>query len=114
MVIGLFYMVGHWNSYFNAMIYLRDSDKYPLQLVLRNLLIENNMEETMGSFSFIDQRIAETVKYAAIIVSVIPVFVVYPFVQKFFVQGAMIGSIKEYSSRQPASGIGKKAAFCLN
>ena len=95
MVIGLFYMVGHWNSYFNAMIYLRDSDKYPLQLVLRNLLIENNMEETMGSFSFIDQRIAETVKYAAIIVSVIPVFVVYPFVQKFFVQGAMIGSIKE-------------------
>lgn len=95
MVVGLFYMVGHWNSYFNALIYIRDSAKYPLQLVLRNILIENNVGSMMNEFSFVDQRIGDTVKYSAIIVSVLPIIAVYPFIQKYFVQGVMVGSIKE-------------------
>lgn len=94
MVVGLYYLVGHWNSYMDALIYLRDSNKYPLQLVLRNILIQNDPSETMGNFSFIDTRIVQTVKYAAIIVSIIPVLIVYPFIQKYFVQGTMIGAIK--------------------
>lgn len=96
-VMVLFYGVGHWNSYFSALIYLRDENKYPLQLVLRKILIVN---EALSNSAVYDstadekQRIAELVKYGAIIVSSIPVLAVYPFVQKYFVQGVMIGSIK--------------------
>lgn len=102
-VLSLFFIVGHWNTYFDAMLFLTDSDKYPLQLVLRNILILNQSLSTM-SFSnmtaeeILDlvrrQELAESIKYAVIIISSLPMLVIYPFVQKYFVSGIMIGAIK--------------------
>ena len=101
-VMALFYGVGHWNSYFSAMIYLNDSAKYPLQLVLRQILVLQEMSAQGGGV--IDSstatamntkaEIAALVKYAVIIVATLPVIVVYPFLQRYFVQGVMIGSVK--------------------
>jgi putative aldouronate transport system permease protein len=88
--------VGHWNNWFNALIYLRDADKYPLQLVLRNVVLQNQINELM-SLQAPDEPnklIAESIKYAVIVVAVVPILCVYPFVQKYFVKGVMIGSIK--------------------
>jgi putative aldouronate transport system permease protein len=95
-VMALFYAVGHWNSYFNALIYLNDRKKHPLQLVLRDILVLNMTHEMMDADkSVLEQlRLAETIKYGVIIVSSLPVLLVYPLVQKHFVKGVMIGSIK--------------------
>jgi len=95
-VMTLFYAVGHWNSYFSALIYLTDASKFPLQLVLREVLIANNMEEMLTGIMN-DQRyqVAETIKYATIMVSTVPILVLYPFLQKYFVKGVLIGSLKE-------------------
>ena len=98
-VIGLFYALGHWNSYFNAIIYLSSDSKYPLQLILRRILILNrpsaDMLASADSMSLAEQaEYAETIKYAAIIISSLPVLLIYPFIQKYFVQGVMIGAIK--------------------
>lgn len=94
-VIALYYMVAIWNNYFSAMIYINDRKWYPLQLVLREILIKNNTSE-LSSASQTDaaQAYAENVKYATMVVSTIPVLIVYPFLQKFFVKGVMIGAIK--------------------
>ena len=96
-VLTLYYAVGHWNSFFNALIYLNNEKLYPLQLILRDILIASQMlvsdvtdMESIGDA----QRIAESVKYAVIIVSTLPVLVMYPYLQKYFVKGVMIGSIK--------------------
>lgn len=99
-VIALFYAVGQWNSWFNAMIFLRDRSKYPLQLIMREILISNDMREMSklpgGSAQFIMADAYKTlIKYSTIIVSTIPILCIYPFVQKYFVKGVMIGSIKE-------------------
>ncbi|MBQ7064501.1 MAG: carbohydrate ABC transporter permease [Firmicutes bacterium] len=101
MTIGMFYAVGHWNSWFPPLIYFRTSTKYPLQLVLRQIVIENNTNEleAMQQGMYIEDETkmnssAETLKYAVIMVSAIPILCVYPFVQKYFVKGVMIGSIK--------------------
>ncbi|MBE9918277.1 carbohydrate ABC transporter permease [Paenibacillus donghaensis] len=101
-VMALFYGVGNWNSYFSALIYLNDSAKYPLQLVLRQILVLQEMAAQGGGA--IDAstaaamnskaEIAALVKYAVIIVATIPVIVIYPFLQRYFVQGVMIGSVK--------------------
>ncbi|KTD85832.1 carbohydrate ABC transporter permease [Paenibacillus etheri] len=101
-VMALFYGVGHWNSYFGAMIYLNDDAKYPLQLVLRQILVLQEMQSQVGGI--IDAtaaaaqnnkaEIASLVKYGVIIVSTLPIIVVYPFLQRYFVQGVMIGSVK--------------------
>jgi len=98
-VIGLFYAVSQWNAWFNAMIFLRDRDKYPLQLILREILIANDTREMMnlpkGSAQFIKADAYKTlIKYSTIIVSIIPILCVYPFLQKYFVKGVMIGSVK--------------------
>ncbi|RRJ67067.1 carbohydrate ABC transporter permease [Paenibacillus oralis] len=102
-VMALFYGVGHWNSYFPALIYLNDDTKYPLQMVLRQILVLQEMSaETTGAAISGDiaqamankAEIASLVKYAVIIVSTLPVIVVYPFLQRYFVQGVMIGSVK--------------------
>lgn len=96
-VMVLFYSVGHWNSYFNALIYLKDKEMYPLQLVLREILVQNSMEiGTVNDRTLMEQRqlLAESIKYAAIIIASIPVLILYPFLQKYFVKGIMIGSIK--------------------
>lgn len=102
--IALFYGVGHWNQFFQALIYISDKDKFPLQLVLRNmLLMGNNAMTSMLSggmsgenakyLAELMQQI-EILKYAVIIVSVLPVLLVYPFLQKFFMKGIMMGSLK--------------------
>lgn len=92
-VILLFYAVGHWNSWFNAMVYLPSArELYPLQLYLREILI-SNADVAAGDNTI--NYIGELVKYCAIIVSTVPILCIYPFVQKYFVQGVMMGSIKE-------------------
>ena len=95
-VMVLFYAVSHWNSYYNALLYLTTSSKYPLQLVLRNILIVNTMDD-MGNdvaTQAAQQRMGDLIKYGMIIVSSLPLLVLYPFLQKYFVQGVMIGAIK--------------------
>lgn len=95
-VMILFYGVQHWNSWFQANIFLRNKELFPLQLVLRNILIDNNMEMMMGNNVAINeaQNVAETIKYATIMVSTIPILALYPFLQKYFVKGVMVGALK--------------------
>lgn len=95
-VLALYYAVYHWNSYFNAMIYLRDKELYNLQLILRNILIANQYTDDMASMDIgADTTMKlQTMKYAIIVISTIPMLVIYPFVQKHFVKGVMIGAIK--------------------
>lgn len=94
-VMVLFYGVGHWNSWFNAMIYLRDRSNYPLQLILREILIQNDTRFMAAGADMEDvEGVAESIKYATIIVATLPILAVYPFLQKYFVKGVMIGSIK--------------------
>ncbi|MFI3237723.1 MAG: carbohydrate ABC transporter permease [Lachnospiraceae bacterium] len=94
-VIALYYGVAHWNSWFAASIYLRDRDLYPLQIFLREILIANQLDEAlMGADVGVTTAIQETIKYSTIMVSIIPVLVIYPFLQKFFVKGVMIGAVK--------------------
>jgi len=95
-VMVLFYGVGHWNAYFNAMIYLKDRELFPLQLILREILILNQSENMGLDGAGMTERVmmAESIKYSVIIISSLPVLLLYPFVQKYFVQGVMIGSIK--------------------
>ncbi|MBP3361853.1 MAG: carbohydrate ABC transporter permease [Clostridia bacterium] len=96
-VLTVYYAVGHWNSYFNAFIYLKDEDKFPLQLFLRQILLQNQFNDELSiesSNSMESMFIAESMKYGMIILSTLPILMVYPFVQKFFVQGVMIGAIK--------------------
>lgn len=94
-VVALYYAVQHWNAWFNAMLFLNDREKFPLQLVLREILIQNDTSSMTqmveaGDSSFI----GETVKYAVIIVSVVPILCIYPFIQKYFEKGVMIGAVK--------------------
>lgn len=96
-VMVIFYGVGHWNAFFNAMIYLSDSKKFPLQLVLRSILLKNEMGEMTGGngdSSGEQLLLAESLKYAVIVVASLPVLVLYPLMQKYFVQGVMVGAIK--------------------
>ncbi|GGF89429.1 sugar ABC transporter permease [Paenibacillus albidus] len=102
-VMALFYGVGHWNSYFPSLIYLNDETKYPLQMVLRQILVLQEMSaETTGAaisgeVAMAMNSKAETaslVKYGVIVVSTLPIIAVYPFLQRYFVQGVMIGSVK--------------------
>ncbi|MGN7455739.1 carbohydrate ABC transporter permease [Paenibacillus pasadenensis] len=87
--IGLFSAVNQWNSFFDALIYLNDRGRYPLQLMLRNILIAGETVQGEGDLSHL-----ETTKYAMIMLATVPILCVYPFTQKYFVQGAMIGGIK--------------------
>jgi putative aldouronate transport system permease protein len=95
-VVLLFYAVGHWNAYFNALVYIRSRDLYPLQLVLREILITSNVESmTTGVATGDAFQVGQTIKYATIVVATLPILVIYPFLQKYFVKGALIGAIKE-------------------
>ena len=96
-VLALFYGVAHWNAYFNAMIYLRNKNLFPLQLFLREILILNQIDHSM----VLDPELAEAIrgmadllKYSLIVVATLPIMCVYPFIQKYFVKGVMIGSLK--------------------
>ena len=96
-VLVLFYAVGHWNSYFDAFIYLNSEDKLPLQVILRNILANAKMIEEMADATVEQsERLAlvEVLKYAVIVFGSLPVLILYPFVQKYFVKGIMIGSVK--------------------
>ena len=96
-VLVLFYGVGHWNSYFNAMIYLHTPDLYPLTLFLREILLMEQIDPSTISDPELQAQMAKAagvIKYALIVVSMVPVMLIYPFIQKYFVKGVMIGSIK--------------------
>ena len=88
--VGLFYMVQAWNSYQDVLLYINDVDKQTLQLVLRTIVMENSMDSTS-----MDLSLMKNVQYTTIIIALIPVLLVYPFLQKYFVKGVMIGSVKE-------------------
>jgi len=95
-VITLYYAVGHWNSFFGAIVYLRSRKLYPLQLILREVLISNSSDSMMTDASGGDKAgLREIIKYATIMVSTVPILCLYPFLQKYFVKGVMIGSLKE-------------------
>lgn len=97
-VLVVYYGVGHWNQYFNALIYLRDDELWPLQLVLRDILLNTTMTDFLGieDLEEINRRkqFAEVIKYGSIVVASVPVLILYPFAQKYFVKGVMIGSVK--------------------
>lgn len=96
-VLVLFYAIGHWNSYFHPMIYLNDRKLFPLTIFLKEILISSQMDASMVSDPDLAMRIAtlaNVIKYALIVVTMIPVLLLYPFIQKYFVQGVMIGAIK--------------------
>ncbi|NQX65953.1 carbohydrate ABC transporter permease [Paenibacillus alba] len=92
--IGLFYAVGIWNNFYSALLYLRNDQLYPLQVVLRNIVMASQMVLNGGSNVGDNQVLDEPLKYATIIVSTVPILLVYPFLQKYFVKGALIGSVK--------------------
>ncbi len=93
-VLALYYAIGQWNSYFNAMIFLSNSNLYPLQLVLRDILTA--AESSAGGESMYENMLlANQLKYVTVIISSLPVFCLYPFVQKYFAQGVLVGSLKD-------------------
>lgn len=96
-VMVLFYAVGHWNSWFNAMLFLKSRDKFPLQLILREILITNSKDTMMQQMISPTEKdlYKDLIQYTTIIVGTVPIFFVYPFLQKYFTQGVMIGSLKE-------------------
>ena len=91
-VMVLFYAVGHWSAWFNAMIYLRDRSKYPLQLIMREILISSSANASSDADVIF---LEEVIRYATIVVSTVPVLCLYPFAQKYFMKGVMMGSVKE-------------------
>lgn len=100
-IMVLYYGVGHWNSYFSALLYMQTEEKFPLQLVLRSILVQNETQLNQASVSTAareaierQRQLVELMKYSLIIISSIPVLVLYPFIQKHFVKGVMIGSVK--------------------
>lgn len=100
-IMVLYYGVGHWNSYFSALLYMKTEDKFPLQLVLRTILVQNKdqlsqVATTIAQRAALEEKrqLIEQMKYSLIIVSSIPVLILYPLVQKHFVKGVMIGSVK--------------------
>ena len=99
--VGLFYGVYMWNSWFTAMLYLEDSSKYPLQLIIRQIIMQNQMAAELAAMGDTSMQDAlgsttntEVVKYATLFISIVPMMAVYPFIQKYFVKGVMVGSVK--------------------
>ena len=92
MTIGMFYAVAHWNAYFSAVLYLSKRELFPLQIILRQVVLLNEIVENSSST---ENVMAEGIKYATIVVAMLPMLCIYPFVQRYFVKGVMIGSVKE-------------------
>ena len=95
-VLVLYYGVAHWNAYFNSLIYLRDSSKHPLQVVLRNILLLGQTEQMGSNDVGLGEKIkmVEAIKYSVIVVSSVPILLLYPLAQRYFVSGVMIGAVK--------------------
>ena len=97
-VLSLYYGVDHWNGYFHAMIFLNNRNRYPLQLFLREILIQNQMSDMLQIAT--DEKYAQRMmdqlglKYVVIVVSTLPIFIIYPFLQKFFNKGVLVGALK--------------------
>lgn len=91
-VICLYYAVSNWNAWFNAMLFIRDKSGYPLQLVLREILLQNDTSAMTAGAD--DYLISETIQFATIVVATLPILTIYPFIQKYFVKGVMIGAVK--------------------
>jgi putative aldouronate transport system permease protein len=95
--LGLFYAVGYWNSWATALIYIKDPEKYPLQMVLRSILIQNQQGAQMAGSGYSDtegEAYRRLVKYAVVVISIVPIMLIYPFIQKYFTRGIMIGALK--------------------
>jgi putative aldouronate transport system permease protein len=95
--IGLFYAIGYWNSWSNALIYIKTTTKYPLQMVLRMILVQNNQAGQMANSGVADSQgeaFRRLMKYSTVIISIVPIMMVYPFIQKYFTKGMMIGALK--------------------
>jgi putative aldouronate transport system permease protein len=94
--LGLFYAVGHWNNYFSGIMYLSDKSLYPIQVVLRNMIQTQSISQDLliQNPLLLQQLPPETMKMATVVVAVLPILVIYPFVQKYFIKGMLIGSIK--------------------
>ncbi len=92
--IGLFYAVYQWNSYFPAMVYLRDRELVPIQIILRDIVIQNQTNDLSIDLVKGSDQVSESIRYATIMVATIPIMLLYPFVQKYFISGIMIGSVK--------------------
>lgn len=93
-VMTLFYGVGHWNNWFSALLYISDRRKYPLQIILREILIQSSTQDMSGGAVSDQETIGEGIKYATMVISTLPIMCLYPFLQKYFVKGVMIGAIK--------------------
>ncbi|MNJ58529.1 L-arabinose transport system permease protein AraQ [compost metagenome] len=94
-VLFLMYAVGQWNAYFDALIYLKSDHLFPLQLILRSIIILDNGAGTMDAMQMVEkQQMADLLKYSLIVVATLPVLCIYPFVQRYFVQGMLVGSVK--------------------
>ena len=96
-VVAMYSAVAHWNTYFNAMLYLDSMEKMPLQIILREILLANQFDASMMVDPELQEAradLADVLKYALIMISTVPILLVYPFIQKYFVQGMMIGSVK--------------------
>lgn len=103
-VMALFFGVAHWNNWFNAMLFIRERSAWPLQMVLREILVQQDlasmpdagigMDATQAQLIMMRQQMAQVIRYGVIVVSTLPVIMVYPFLQKYFVKGVMIGSVK--------------------
>lgn len=93
-VLTLYYAVDHWNDFMGPLLYLRDQSLYPIQIVLRDILLTNSME-SMGPGADTGFAFSENLKYATIIVSTLPIMLIYPFIQKYFVKGALLGAVKQ-------------------
>ena len=95
-VMILYYGVAHWNSWFNAMLFLRNRELFPLQLILREILVLNDTSSMQLGDAMADQEgVRESIKYATIMVATVPILLIYPFLQRFFAKGVMIGAVKE-------------------
>lgn len=93
--VGLFYAVSRWNSFFWPMILLKDNDKIPLQVLLRKIIVDANVADEMGTAIAFDGYSKETLIYSTIVIAILPMIALYPFIQKFFTKGVMVGSVKE-------------------
>ncbi|MGO4274127.1 carbohydrate ABC transporter permease, partial [Paenibacillus sp. TAF58] len=95
LTISLFYAVQIWGNFFTALIYIRDASLYPLQVTIRNIVLIGQLTDTTVSTAIGDKTVVlESLKYAVILVGTLPIMIVYPFIQKHFVKGAMMGSVK--------------------
>jgi len=94
-VVALYYAVGHWNNFFSALLYLRNRELMPLQVILRQILMASQISEMQPGLQAVERAMVQyTIKHATIIVSTVPILLLYPFLQRYFVKGVMIGALK--------------------